>query len=228
MVGVYFADRATRAEAIARELAESQCWRVEQRWAALGGAPPLGLASVTAEVTSKAPKFTLINRLLKGARIESFAHVLVVDDDVGLPSGFLDRYLALVEEFHFSLAQPARTHGSFTDHKFVSQLTGIRARETRFVEIGPLFSMTAEALPLLLPFDEDSPMGWGYDLVWPITLAAAGLRLGIVDELAVAHDLRPPVTNYKFRHAKEEMLRYLSKHESLDTAQAFQILRSYP
>ena len=178
VVGVYFTDRATRAEAIARELAKSQCWRVEQRWAALGGAPPASLASVTALFTSRAPKFTLINRLLEGTRIESFAHVLVVDDDVGLPSGFLDRSSPCggvpllpraarpnARELHGpQVREPAHRHPRSRDP--------LRGRSAALFHGG-----RSPAAPPSIR--RGLPHGGGYHLVWPITLSAAGLRLGL-------------------------------------------------
>jgi hypothetical protein len=154
--------------------------------------------------------------------------VIVADDDISLPAGFLDSYLGLVERYDFALAQPARTFTSFTDHQFVTQLQGIQARETRFVEIGPLFSMRADALQVLTPFDEASPMGWGYDFVWPVVMAGAGLRMGIVDALPVAHDLRKPVSSYSHDVASAGMAALLARHPSLEKREAFSIVRSYP
>jgi hypothetical protein len=228
-VGVYLADREHRAPAISGELARSERWTVDQRWAALGrAAPPAELAAVTVErVQRPTPKFVLVNRLLAACDLDRYTHLLVCDDDVTLPDCFVDRYLEEVERHDLALAQPARSHESWIDHPIVEQLDGLRARRTRFVEIGPVFSIARQAFHTLLPFDEASPMGWGYDFVWPVIVERAGLRMGIVDATPVAHDLRPPVAFYSEDAATAAMDRYLAEHPHLSRAEAFAILEAF-
>jgi hypothetical protein len=229
VLGVYLADKENRAADTARELSRSRRWQVEQRWVALGRAPVApDLAGVTVfRQRSRAPKFVLLNRLLCTVDLERYAYVLVTDDDIALPGGFLDDYLELVARHGLALAQPARTHGSYIDHWLVEQLDGLLARRTRFVEIGPLFSMRRDAARLLTPFSEASPMGWGYDLAWPVVMEEAGLALGIVDATPVAHDLRKPVALYDDRDAAIAMQAFLAAHPHLARHDAFQILESY-
>jgi hypothetical protein len=228
-LGVYLSDREHLAEGISAELARSRRWEVAQRWIALGAGPVPGpLAAVTVErVAAPAPKFTLINRLLRAADLESVEHVIVTDDDITLPPGFLDRYLELVERHGFALAQPARTHDSYVDHGFVERLDGLVARRTRYVETGPLFSIQRAAFPLLLPFDETPPMGWGLDFTWPVALERAGLRLGVVDATPVSHSLRKPAAYYDHRASLEGMAAYLASREHLGRAEAFTIVEPY-
>lgn len=230
VLGVYLADKEHRAAEISRELAASRRWDVDQRWAALGRSPaPPELAEVTAlRQVSRQGKFVLVNRLLAGVDLERFAFVLVTDDDIALPDGFLDEYLALVGRYDLALAQPARTHDSFTEHWIVEQQDGLVARRTRFVEIGPLFSMRRDAARLLTPFDERSPMGWGYDRVWPVRMEEAGLGMGIVDATPVAHDLRKPVTFYDNRETSYEEKAYLAERPHLDLHEAFHLVEAYP
>lgn len=230
VLGVYLTEKENRALATARELAASRRWQVEQRWVALGrSAIPAELAAFTAfRQESRKAKFVLLNRLLDAVDLERYAFVLVADDDIDLPAGFLDDYLALVVRHDLALAQPARTHGSYVDHWLVEQLDGVSARRTRFVEIGPLFSMRRDAARLLTPFSEASPMGWGYDLVWPVVLEEAGLALGIVDATPVAHDLRKPVALYDDRDAAIAMQAYLAARPHLARHEAFRILEAYP
>ncbi len=230
VAGVYLADKEHRAVEIARELAAAREWAVEQRWVALGRAPsPPALADVTAfRERRRRGKFVLLRRLLDGVDLERFAHVIVTDDDIGLPRGFLDDYLALVARHDFALAQPARTHESYIDHWIVEQQEGVVARRTRFVEIGPLFSMRRDAARLLTPFSEESPMGWGYDQVWPIVMEGAGLRMGIVDATPVAHDLRKPVAFYDDRDASYAMKSFLARRRYLPLGEAFHVVEAYP
>ena len=229
VVGVFLSDKPHHAVHVTEELARSSDWKVDQKWIALGSsAVPPELAGLTvAAVRQPSSKFALINSLLANAPYGDYAFVIVCDDDIRLPAGFLDTYLTLVCKHDFALAQPARTHDSYIDHPFVEQLDGIQARWTRFVEIGPLFSIRRDATSLLLPFDEASPMGWGYDLVWPHVLETASLKLGIVDATAVAHTLRKPVAHYSYPAARDAMDRFLDKRPHLSKYEAFRIIESY-
>lgn len=230
VLGVYLADRPNLAPEISVELARATRWQVEQRWVALGRSPvPAALAPVTTWTTVQpTPKFEVLNRLLReeGAP-DRFDYIVVSDDDITLPAGFLDAYLALVEQYDLALAQPARTHDSYIDHRFVEQLDGLDARWTRFVEIGPLFSIRRDALARLAPFDPSSPMGWGYDFVWPVVMEEAGLHMGIVDATPVSHSLRKPVANYDYGTANQAMKDFLAAHPHLTRDRAFTIIRAF-
>jgi len=228
VVGAYFVDVASHIAHVSEELQSSREWDVDQRWIALGEHCLPAMADRTALVSpERVPKFTLLNRVMGALDPGRYAYVVVCDDDIRLPREFLDGYLRMVERYGLALAQPARTHGSYTDHHFVTQLLGIDARETRFVEIGPLFSMRDDALRILTPFDEASPMGWGYDFIWPVVMQRAGLRMGIVDAWPVAHDLRKPVSNYAHSVADDQMKALLGRHPHLEHREAFHIVRSF-
>jgi hypothetical protein len=229
VAGIYLSDCENNVVAINRELSRSQQWAVDQRWIALGrGTIPDGLVPVTvSRVESPVPKFVLLNQLIGRLDLDRYAFVLVCDDDVGLPAGFVDRYLELVLAHDFALAQPARTHGSYINHFLVEQFDGLTARWTRFVEIGPVFSMRRDAAHLLLPFDEASPMGWGYDFVWPVIIETAGLRMGILDATPIAHDLRKPVAHYEYHSARQAMDAFLASRPHLPKHEAFSIIEAY-
>jgi hypothetical protein len=228
-LGVYLTGREHLAPEIAAELSRSRDWQVEQRWAALGTGPvPPELESLTVlRIQGPGSKFQLVNRLLAGVDLSGYRQLLVTDDDITLPAGFLDRYLGLVERHRLALAQPARSHDSSMDLGFVEQLDGLDARRTRYVEIGPLFSIRRDAFPHLLPFDETPPMGWGLDFTWPVSLERAGLRLGVVDATPVSHRLRGQAALYSGRESLEAMASYLADRPHLGRAEAFTIVESY-
>ena len=230
VAGVYLCDKENNAVEIARELRRSREWEVEQRWIALGRSePPAEIAPLTAwRQRSRVAKFVLMNRLLREVDLARHEFVLVCDDDIRIPEGFTDRYLDLALSHDLALAQPARTHESFTHNWIVERLDGLTARTTRFVEIGPLFSVRRDAVPLIVPFDETSPMGWGYDFVWPVVIEDAGLRMGIVDATPIAHDLRAPVSLYDDREEGHAMQDYLSRRRHLSVQEAFTVLEAYP
>jgi hypothetical protein len=228
-VGLYAPGRERKAAAAAAELARSAAWSVEQRWIALERteAPPELAAVTISEATPHRPRFALLNGLLRGADVASRAFVLVLRDDVSLPAGFLDRYLAHVVRHDLALAQPASSHGSTLDDPFVEQLDGVDARLTRFVATGPLFSMRRDALPLLLPFDETSPMGWGYEFVWPVAMEAAGLKMGIVDATPVEHHLSRPAGQPSLSAEQRVMKAFLAARPHISRAEAFSLLEAY-
>jgi len=228
VIAVVLVDKVNFATSIATELASSNDWAVDQRWAAIGnGATSAASLNIVWRSSESEPKFQVLNRLLKGVSTVDYDFVVVTDDDIELPKGFLDNYLSLVGVHSFALAQPARTHDSYIDHPFVEQLDGISARQTMFVEVGPLFSIRFDALPLIIPFDSASPMGWGYDFTWPVSLKSAGLRMGIIDCVPVRHNLREPVANYSYFEANLQMINYLKQRDHLEKEDAFRIVESF-
>lgn len=229
VAGIYLADQKNAIRHIVRELDKSACYDVVQRWIALSGdAPSDEVQAVTfMKAANPQPKFVLLNQLISAEALEHYDYLLICDDDVILPENFLDNFLLLQQKYDFALAQPARTRNSFTDHPFVEQLEGLKARRTRFVEIGPVLCIRRDAYPVLLPFDETAHMGWGYDFVWPYLIGQAGLRMGIIDATPVEHSMRKPVNNYNYDEANSAMHKYLSMTPHLSKEEAFTILESY-
>lgn len=227
VVGIVLADVANLAESISRSLACSHEWTVEQQWVVIGNSSIRDPSQVVETLSSSEPKFVILNRVLGSTDLRAYDYVIITDDDIELPISFLDSYLQWVSKFNFALAQPARTHDSYIDHRFVEQLEGITARQTRFVEIGPLFSIRADALPILTPFNVTSPMGWGYDFTWPVAMDAASLKMGIVDAVPVSHKLRKPGAHYAAWDAGRQMSTYLASHPHLEPEEAFCIVESF-
>ena len=229
VLGVYVADRPHTAGHLVRALAPGPDLEVEQHWAALRGAtddPELRRAT-RLSAQPLAPKFSLINRLIGGLDLERFDYVIVVDDDIHVRTGFLPAFLAHQQKFGFAVAQPARAWHSHFDHGLVLRRPWLAARQTRFVECGPLVSFSREAVRLLLPFDAENEM-WGMDLVWPLAIERAGLTMGIIDALPVDHSLRGQATTYD--RAKEEaaMHAFLAKTPHLPMPDAFTVLKRHP
>ena len=110
-------------------------------------------------------KFENLNALLAGRPAAGHDWLVVIDDDVVLPAGFLDAFIFLAERFDLTIAQPAhrrRSHAAWavTRRQFRSVV-----RETAFVEIGPVFAFQARAFDTLLPFPP-LRVGWGLDAHW--------------------------------------------------------------
>jgi hypothetical protein len=226
--GVYLNDHESAVGKIVAELRTSSNWSVEHRWIAVGaGDVPAEVAPDTAFVVhAPRPKFQLLNEILGPIVLAPYDYLLVCDDDVRLPAEFLDRYLEQVVRHDLALAQPARTHDSPSLNSFVEQMDGVDARLTRFVEAGPLFSIRRDVFGLLLPFDDGSPFGWGYDLMWPVAIQAAGLRMGIVDATPIAQ----PARRAAGLHAPPDpraVKTFLDRHPHISRAEAFTLLEAY-
>ena len=234
VLGIYLPGVANHAAALSRQLLSARNWTVDLHWASVGqavdgaSADPELAALTRLHSPQPVPKFELLNRLLRDIDRDDYRYLIVVDDDIELPEGFLDDFLAIQEARDFTLAQPARTHDSFTDHHFVNQLSGVESRSTRFVEIGPVVSLRRDGYPLLLPFDEDAPMGWGLDFVWPVILEQHQRRLGIVDVTPVRHALRKPVSTYDYSSTESAMQAFLARQPHLTLSEACIVTRTYP
>lgn len=228
VVGVYLSDKPSLYRQISTELQTAKEWAVEQAWICLGTqGPEKGDLLVKRHVTERIPKFSLANQLIAEFDLNRYDYVVVCDDDIDLPDGFLDAYLRITARRGYGLSQPARTHDSYTDHYFVNQLLGIESRQTRFVEIGPVFVLAKAAYAALLPFDEASPMGWGYDFVWPVQCEQNHLAMGIVDAVPVTHKIRKPVACYSYDEANAAQHAFLAAREHLPSYKAFSILNVY-
>lgn len=227
VVGVYMATRPNHAADSASVVAASRRCRVTQRWAALGGeAPTDALAAVTVStVREHRGKFAILNDLLAEDDLDAFDYVVLLDDDLGLPHGFLDALVGWQARLGWALAQPARTERSFIDHRIVQRQPGVIARRTLFVEIGPVVSIHRSAMSLVLPFDLTSPMGWGYENVWSRRVEAAGLHMGVIDAVPVDHCLRPPAANYSWDDADEGRRLLLAGNEHRPLDECFRVLQ---
>lgn len=223
VVGVYVSSVKHLAVQLCAELAATKCCVLQQRWASLGQKSTVGsLAECTAiECLQQIPKFELLNQLLKDVDISKFDYILCVDDDISVRPGFLDTFIALQQRFGFSICQPARTWTSSFDHPFVRRNPALLGRQTWFVEIGPIFSFDRKIASLLIPFDLATPMGWGYDFVWPVQVAEQKLTMGIIDEATVDHTSRPRSAIYSSSTAAEQGIAYRKKHGGLTDSQAF-------
>jgi hypothetical protein len=168
-------------------------------------------------------KFANLNALLAEHPADGHDWLLVLDDDVALPSGFLDVFLLLAERHGFRLAQPAHRRASHAAWRVTHRRRGAVARRTRFVEIGPVTAFHADTFAALLPFP-DLRFGWGLDLHWAAVAEAHGWPVGVVDATPVGHALRPAATTYPREAAVAEARAFLADRPYLPAARAQETL----
>ena len=190
---------------------------------ALGSIGPAAdaLKANTAAAHLDGGKFQNLNALLPDEA--EYDWLLVVDDDVGLPQHFLDRFVAICERFDLALAQPAQTLMSHAAWRVTRRRAGSLLRETRFVEIGPVTAFRRNAAAHLTPFPE-LRYGWGLDLHWGAVAAQQGWRLGVVDALPVKHEGAPVATAYRHEDAIEEARAFLAERPFVRADEAQQTL----
>ncbi len=154
-------------------------------------------------------KFQNLNLLLARHNLADYDWVLILDDDVLLPQGFLDVFLFLTERFDLQLAQPAHRARSHAAWPLTRRRPGSVVRETGYVEIGPVVAMQAVTFDVLFPFPE-LRAGWGLDAHWAALAQAHGWRLGIVDATPIRHQLRRIASFYNRDEAVAEGRRFLA------------------
>jgi hypothetical protein len=157
-------------------------------------------------------KWENVGLLLERHPPEAQDWLLVVDDDVRLPHGFLDAFLFLAERFGLAIAQPAHRARSHAAWAITRRRPGLLARETTFVESGPLVAFHRTTFEALLPFP---PLraGWGLDAHWSAVARSRGWRIGIVDATPVGHGMRRIAASYDRGAAIAEAREFLASRE---------------
>ncbi len=141
-------------------------------------------------------KFENLNALLAAHPLAGYDWLLVVDDDVALPRGFLDGFLWAAERAGLRLAQPAHRLHSHAAWAVTRRRPGATARETTFVEIGPVTAFHRDTFDVLLPFPDGLRMGWGLDVHWAAVAREHGWPIGVVDATPIGHTQAPAGSGY--------------------------------
>ncbi|HEY2768929.1 MAG TPA: hypothetical protein VGI87_00045 [Solirubrobacteraceae bacterium] len=164
-------------------------------------------------------KFENLNELLRSQSADGYDWLLVIDDDVALPRGFLDMFLFLAERFELRLAQPAHRSRSHAAWKVTRRRAGSVVRETAFVEIGPVTAFHRTTFDALLPFP-GLRVGWGLDAHWAAIARERGWRIGVIDATPVLHNLRPVAASYGHAVAIAEAREFLGDRPYVKAAEA--------
>ncbi|MDQ6816474.1 MAG: hypothetical protein M3018_03580 [Actinomycetota bacterium] len=174
-------------------------------------------------------KFENLNLLLAENPPQACDWLLIVDDDVRLPPGFLDAFIFLAERFQLRLAQPAHRHRSHAAWEVTRRRALAVAHETEFVEIGPVVGLAAATFDVLLPFPE-LRFGWGLDVHWSAIARENSWRIGVIDATPVSHVLRPVASSYDRGDAIDEARTFLSGRpytKAVDTRRTVTMHRSW-
>jgi len=174
-------------------------------------------------------KFENLNLLLAaqgGRALDAYDWLLVFDDDVELPRGFLDRFLFLCERFSLTLAQPAHRLNSHAAWPVTRRRARSVVRETAFVEIGPITAFASRTFGILLPFPE-LRMGWGLDVHWAALAREHGWRCGVLDAVSIRHGAAPAAASYARVDAVAEARSFLAERPYLSAREADRTLTTH-
>ncbi len=225
VLGIYGSDHG---ESMARAVTELR-----------GSRRPIGVALGALDApASGLERETLLTGLRGGGKFENLVAVqakaprgeapwlIVIDDDVELPRGFLDRFLFVCERLEYDLAQPALTHTSHTGWRVFRRRRWAVARTTNMVEIGPLTAFSERAAAELLPFPP-LRMGWGLDAHWGAVAREQGWRVGVVDATPIRHTSRVTASTYNREKAIAELRAFLTGRAWIDRKTANSVIETY-
>jgi hypothetical protein len=100
------------------------------------------------------------------------------------------------------------------------------ARQTNFVEIGPVTAFSRTAAAEFLP-PPPLKMGWGLDLHWGAVAHDRGWRIGVIDALPVRHESRPVGGAYSSADATAEAQRFLATRPYIHAPDAGRTLHTH-
>jgi GT2 family glycosyltransferase len=171
-------------------------------------------------------KFENLNRLLAEHPPAGRDWLIVIDDDIELPRGFLDKLLFVCERFELQLAQPAHRLSSHAAWPVTRRQPGSVVRETGFVEIGPVTAFASATFETLLPLPR-LRMGWGLDAHWAALARAHGWRCGVVDAVAIGHRAAPAADAYSRETAIAEAREFLAQRPYVSAAESQRTLTTH-
>jgi Protein of unknown function (DUF707)/Protein of unknown function (DUF616) len=129
-----------------------------------------------------------LNKL--GYRVSAYDWVWLPDDDLKADLPTLNRFFAIVCEYHLDLAQPALGSGSYISHDITLQRPHMKLRFTTFVEImAACFSR--RALAICRPYLAATISSCGPNHLFPRLLGYPTRKIAIVDETPVVHTRSP-------------------------------------
>jgi hypothetical protein len=212
-IGIEREDRANLMDAARAELTRSR-HEVEVATCGVGGRG----------------KFENLNALLaahaQAGPLDERDWLLVLDDDVALPRGFLDAFLFLAERFQLKLAQPAHHRRSHAAWRVTRRRGGSVVRETRFVEIGPVCAFHRDTFATLLPYPQ-LQAGWGLDSHWAAVAREHDWRIGVVDATPIRHVMRPIADSYRRTDAVAEAQAFLAQRPYVTADEAQRTLATH-
>lgn len=153
-------------------------------------------------------RFEHLNWLYSAKSVEDSSWVVVSDDDVFFVRGDLTKTIQLMRSAEFSLAQPGHSVLGWWTSLFNIARPFLRARDTNYVEQGPILIADPAIAEEIFPLPEDDSMGWGIEAQW-YRIKEGHYRIGIIDDCRMIHCSRP-ATEYPTRSEMTRMRQRLT------------------
>lgn len=157
---------------------------------------------VTIPMAEGVGKFANVERALATVNFSEFDWLVIADDDISFGKHTLDRLIALSEAADLKISQPAHKRSSVASYQVTLRKPRSFARETHFVEIGPMTAFHKSVFDFVIPFPR-SRWCYGIDILWSEIARKNGFKIGIVDAATIRH-LRPVANSYNIDRAIAE------------------------
>lgn len=131
-------------------------------------------------------RFENFNFLYRSSSVEEGAWVVLADDDALFVKGSLTETIRIMIRAGFSLAQPSQSVMGWWTSLFNVSRPFSFARDTNYVEQGPIVIIESSFAKEILPLPEDKDMGWGIEAEW-YKAKQGRFRFGVIDACRVAH-----------------------------------------
>jgi hypothetical protein len=215
---VYRAKNVETVTALLRQVTSDADIRL---WALDEVAPELAAHTVGSGPGSR---FSNLNKLYAAHPIADGSWVVLADDDVLFVKGSLTRIISIMKEAGLSLAQPGQSILGWWTSSFNVARPFLVARDSNYVEQGPLLVLEPQFAKLILPLPDDNDMGWGIEAEW-YRVKEGRYRIGIIDECRVVHCARAGVA-YPSRPERRSMNERLRKAD-IDSLYQLQSVNGY-
>jgi hypothetical protein len=131
-------------------------------------------------------RFSNLNKLHFAKPTAEGSWVVLVDDDVLFVRGNLSRTISVMKRAGLSLAQPSQSIIGWWTSLFNVGRPLLTARDTNYVEQGPLLVVDPSFAELILPFPDEDDMGWGIEAQW-YRAKEGRFRIGVIDDCRIVH-----------------------------------------
>lgn len=172
--------------------------------------------------TGPGARFDLLNRCTAADPDQWLVHA---DDDVGFAVGSLTTFVRAAQRWQFDFAQPAHARTSHISFRITRRQPLTVARETTFVEQGPVVAFSPAARRLAEPFHPGAGMAWGIELEW-MEARRFGLTMGVIDAVRIVHRLRAG-SSYDTSAERERMTAALEEKDIADWSDVQQSRRRW-
>jgi hypothetical protein len=131
-------------------------------------------------------RFSHLNWLYDAKPVQDGSWLVMADDDFLFVKGGLRETIHIMQRAGLVLAQPGQSLLGWWSSLFNVARPLIIARDTNYVEQGPILIADPTFVNELFPLPEDNDMGWGIEATW-FRLKEGRCRIGVVDACRIVH-----------------------------------------